>query len=102
MSMMASPINSLTIVYSTFIPAQIKEKIKSPCHWPLWGEFTGLRWIQRVARNMFPFDDVIMKVLFCSMDATVFTCLDLFQINPKHFREDIIDSSQDNFMLICP
>ena len=25
--------------------AQIKENIKAPCHWPLWGEFTGHRWI---------------------------------------------------------
>ena len=27
--------------------AQIKENIKAPCHWPLWGEFTGDRWIPR-------------------------------------------------------
>ena len=25
--------------------AQIKENIKVPCHWPLWGELTGHRWI---------------------------------------------------------
>ena len=25
--------------------ARIKENIKAPCHWPLWGEFTGHRWI---------------------------------------------------------
>ena len=25
--------------------AQIKENIKAPRHWPLWGEFTGDRWI---------------------------------------------------------
>ena len=25
--------------------AQIKENIKAPRHWPLWGEFTGGRWI---------------------------------------------------------
>ena len=24
-----------------FIQAQIKENIKAPRHWPLWGEFTG-------------------------------------------------------------
>ena len=24
-----------------FIQAQIKKNIKAPCHWPLWGEFTG-------------------------------------------------------------
>ena len=28
-----------------FIQAQIKENIKTPCHWPLWGEFTDDRWI---------------------------------------------------------
>ena len=27
-----------------FIQAQIKENIKDPRHWPLWGEFTGDRW----------------------------------------------------------
>ena len=26
-----------------FAQVQIKEKIKAPCHWPLWGEFTGDR-----------------------------------------------------------
>ena len=31
-----------------FIQRQIKENIKAPCHWPLWGEsFTGDRWIPR-------------------------------------------------------
>ena len=30
-----------------FIQAQIEENIKSPRHWPLWGEFTGDRWIPR-------------------------------------------------------
>ena len=30
-----------------FIRAQIKENIKAPRHWPLWGEFTGDRWIPR-------------------------------------------------------
>ena len=31
----------------SFIQAQIKECIKAPRHWPLWGEFTGDRWITR-------------------------------------------------------
>ena len=26
-----------------FVQAQIKENIKAPRHWPLWGEFTGDR-----------------------------------------------------------
>ena len=30
-----------------FIQAEIKENIKAPRHWPLWGEFTGDRWIPR-------------------------------------------------------
>ena len=38
MGTMAYPITSLTIVYSTFIQAQIIEKIKAPRHWPLWVE----------------------------------------------------------------
>ena len=45
MGAMASQITSLTIVYSTFIQAQIKENIKAPRHSPLGGEFTGDRWI---------------------------------------------------------
>ena len=47
-----------------FIQAQIKENIKAPRHWPLWGEFTGARWIPQhkwpVTQKMFPFDEVIM------------------------------------------
>ena len=31
-----------------FIETQIKENIKAPRHWPLWGEFTGDRWIPRI------------------------------------------------------
>ena len=45
MGMIAAQITSLTMVYSTFIQAQIKENIKALRHWPLWGEFTGDRWI---------------------------------------------------------
>ena len=47
MDMMASQITSLTIVFSILIRAQIKENIKAPRHWPLWGDFTGGRWIPR-------------------------------------------------------
>ena len=51
-----------------FIQMQIKENIKAPRHWPLYGEFTGDRWIPRtkrpVTRKMFPFDDVIMRFCF--------------------------------------
>ena len=41
MTMMASQITSLTVVYSTVYQTQIKENIKAPRHWPLCGEFTG-------------------------------------------------------------
>ena len=48
-----------------FIQVQIKENVKVPRQWHLWGEFTGDRWSPRikgpVTRKMFPFDDVIMK-----------------------------------------
>ena len=30
-----------------FVQAQIKQNITAPRHWPLWGEFTGDRWIPR-------------------------------------------------------
>ena len=61
MSAVASLITSFTIVYSTVLyKAQIKENIKAPRHWPLWGEFTDDRWIPRikgpVTRKMFSFD----------------------------------------------
>ena len=42
---MASQITSITIVYSTIFQVQMKENIKAPRHWRLWGEFTGDRWI---------------------------------------------------------
>ena len=45
MTMMASQITILTVVYSPFIQTQVKENIKAPRHWPLCGEFTGDRWI---------------------------------------------------------
>ena len=46
MSVKASQITSLTIIYST-VQAQIKENTKAPCHCPLCGEFTGNRLIFR-------------------------------------------------------
>ena len=45
MSAVASQITSLTIVYSTVYSDADQRNIKAPCHWPLWGEFTGDRWI---------------------------------------------------------
>ena len=54
MGAMASEITSLTIVYSTFIQAQIKENIKAPRYWP------NSPHKRPVTRNMVPFDDVIV------------------------------------------
>ena len=34
-----------------FIQAQTIENIKAPRHWPLWGEFTGYRWIPAQKAN---------------------------------------------------
>ena len=50
MSTMMSQITGVSIV----VRAQIKDNIKSPRHWPLWGEFTD-------ELKMIPIDDVIMK-----------------------------------------
>ena len=48
MGAMAYQITSLAIVYSTFYAGADKKNIKAPRHCPLWGEFTGDRWIPRV------------------------------------------------------
>ena len=66
MGVMASQITNLTIVNSTayLCTGRIKENIKAPRHWPLWGIH---RWPVNsphkwpVTRKMFPFDDVIMQ-----------------------------------------
>ena len=50
-----SPASSLFT--QPFVQAQVKENIIAPCHWPVWGEFTGDRWIPR-PRKMFPCDDI--------------------------------------------
>ena len=47
MSAMASQITSVSIVYST-VCSGAEENIKALRHWPLWGEFTGDRWIPRI------------------------------------------------------
>ena len=46
MGAMVSQITSLPIIYRLF-KTQIKENIKAPRHWSLWGEFTGDRWNPR-------------------------------------------------------
>ena len=60
-------INDCTVAYihaldQSLVQAQIKENIKAPRHWPLWGESTGDRSPHKgtVTRKIFSFDDVIM------------------------------------------
>ena len=43
-----------------FVKAHIKENIKAPRHWPLWGESTGDRWIPFTKGSNPENDDVIM------------------------------------------
>ena len=45
MSAMASQITGVSMFAQLFVQAQIKENFEAPRHWPLWGEFTGHRWI---------------------------------------------------------
>ena len=45
MSAMACQITGALIVYLTVCSGADQENIKAPRHWPLWGEFTGDRWI---------------------------------------------------------
>ena len=47
MSMMASQITNHAVVYSTVYSGADQRKHQNPRHWPLWGEFTGYRWIPR-------------------------------------------------------
>ena len=47
MSMMATQITGVSIVYLAVFLAQIKENIKALRRWPLWGEITSDRWILR-------------------------------------------------------
>ena len=47
MNAMASQITGVVIVTQSSVQVQIKENIKAPRHWPLWGEFLGDRWIPR-------------------------------------------------------
>ena len=78
MGTMASLITSLTIVYSTVYSGTDQRKHRSSTSLAfVCGEFTGDRWIPRlkrpVARNMFPFEDAIMKKhgCWCPGDARI-------------------------------
>ena len=47
MTMLASQITSLAVVYSIVYSGINQRKIKALRHWPLCGKFTGDRWISR-------------------------------------------------------
>ena len=47
MSEMVSQITGVPLFAQLLIQAQIKENLNAPRRWPLWGEFTGDRWIPR-------------------------------------------------------
>ena len=47
MTILASQITSLTVVYSIVYSGVNQRNIKAPRHWPLCGKFTGDRWISR-------------------------------------------------------
>ena len=44
---MGAMASQIKLFAESFIQTQIKENIKVPRHWPLWGEFTGDQWIPR-------------------------------------------------------
>ena len=69
MTAMASQITGSRLFAQPCVQAQIKENIKAPRHWPLWGESTGDRWLPvtkgQLRRKKFPFDDAIMGPKRC-------------------------------------
>ena len=48
------------------IQKQIKENIKAPHHWPLWGEFTSDRWIPRTKGQLRGKCFHLMTLSWCS------------------------------------
>ena len=47
MSAIVSQVTGSRVFTQPVVQAQIKENIKVPRHWHLWGKFTGGRWILR-------------------------------------------------------
>ena len=45
MSAMMSQIPASRVFAKLFVQVQIKENLKDPRHWHLWGESTGDQWI---------------------------------------------------------
>ena len=67
------------------IQAQIKENIKAPRHWPLCGEFTGDRWIQRINGHLRGKCFHLMTSLWASKSGMNYLWLNcpLWVTNPK-------------------
>ena len=67
MGAMASQITGLTIVYLTVhSDADQRKKIKAPRYWPLWGEFAGVRNLQKYLTDDLVWNhcsDIIMNVM---------------------------------------
>ena len=71
MRTMASQMPASRLFARLFVQAQIKENIKAPHHWPLWGGPLVVSPHKRpVTRKtfFFSFDDVIMKTIFLNQD----------------------------------
>ena len=45
MNTMASQVTGVPLFAQLLDQGQIKENIKASRHWPLWGKFTGDRWV---------------------------------------------------------
>ena len=104
MSVLASPINSLTIVYSTVYSCADHWKHQSSAslvfvrgiqRWPVNSPHKGT-----VTRKMFPFDDVIISVDWL-IDHVHFRhgwpCADIQNIQPIHISTAILCSLSDNY-----
>ena len=52
MGTMASQSLAYRLFSELFVSAHIKDNIKAPRHWPLWGEFAGDRWMASNAENV--------------------------------------------------
>ena len=76
MSLMASQITSLTIVYSPVCSDTDQRKHQTPRHWFLWGTSPVNSPHKRpVTRKMFPFDGVIMGKLSSFLTDVLVLCL---------------------------
>ena len=78
-----------------FVRRKPNKNIKAPRHWPMWGKFTGDRWISRTRPEtwkMFPFDDVIMQLMGQVIYHHLSTCVIIGKYSvvycpPCHFKK---------------